>query len=158
MALLGVLLVLLLAVGTVGFAVIEGVSVPFAFEWTLDTVATVGSIPNPTEGAARALKVVLTLLGVGTLFYALVTFTESLVAGHGVARRRDRSTLQIIHSLSALHLICGFGRVGRQISRDLAEARQRFVVIDTNPDSRATADERGIPFLEGSASDDEVLR
>ncbi len=157
MALLVALIGLLLAAGTIGFAVIEGVSPAFAFEWTLDTIATVGSIPNPTEGAARALKVVLTILGVGTLFYALVTITEFFVAGHVGDLLRNRRTLRMIESLTDHHLICGFGRVGQQIARDLAEARQRFVVIDVNPDSRATADERGVPFIEGSASDDDVL-
>jgi voltage-gated potassium channel len=158
MALLGAMLVVLLAVGTVGFAVIEGVSVPFAFEWTLDTVATVGSIPNPSEGAARALKVVLVLLGVGTLFYALVTITEFFVAGHVGDLLRYRRTLRMIESLTDHHLICGFGRVGRQIARDLTEARQPLVVIDSNPDNRARADERGLPFIEGAPSDEEVLR
>src|SRR5204863_4676135 len=158
LALLGGLLVALLAVGTVGFAVIEGVSPAFAFEWTLDTVATVGSIPNPTEPAARALKVVLEVLGVGTLFYALVTITEFFVAGHLGDLLRERRTLRMIDSLSDHHLICGFGRVGRQVAGDLDLARQRFVVIDSNPDSRAYAEERRAPFIEGRPSDDEILR
>ncbi len=157
MALLVALIALILAAGTIGFALIEGVSPAFAFEWTLDTIATVGSIPNPTEGGARALKVVLVILGVGTLFYALVTITEFFVAGHVGDLLRNRRTLRMIESLTDHHLICGFGRVGQQIARDLAEARQRFVVIDVNPDSRAIADERGVPFIEGSASDDDVL-
>ena len=93
---------MLLAVGTVGFALIEGVSVPFAFEWTLDTVATVGSIPT-LGGAARALKVVLVLLGVGTLFYALVTITEFFVAGHVGDLLRYRRTLRMIESLTDHH-------------------------------------------------------
>jgi voltage-gated potassium channel len=157
LALLGGLIAVLLAVGTVGFAAIEGVSVGFAFEWTLDTVATVGSIQNPSEPAARALKVVLEILGVGTLFYALVTITEFFVAGHLGDLLRDRRTLRMIDSLSDHHLICGFGRVGRQVARDLAEARQPYVVIDSNPDSRAFAEERRAPFIEGTPADDEVL-
>src|SRR5690242_4276045 len=106
MAVLGALIGLLLAVGTVGFAVLEGVSIPFAFEWTLDTIATVGSIPNPTDAGARVLKVLLEILGVGTLFYALVTITEFFVAGHLGDLLRDRRTLRMIESLTGHHLIC----------------------------------------------------
>jgi voltage-gated potassium channel len=157
LAILGALIVLLCAVGTIGFAAIEGVSIGFALEWTLDTLTTVGSIPNPTEPAARALKVVLEVLGVGTLFYGLVTVTEFFVAGHLGELLRDRRTLRMIESLTGHHLICGFGRVGRQVARDLTEARQPFVVIDSNPESRAIAEERGALFVEGPPSDDEVL-
>jgi voltage-gated potassium channel len=157
LAILGAAIVGLLVVGTAGFAAIEDVSIPFAFEWTLDTIATVGSIPNPTEAAARVLKVVLEVLGVGTLFYALVTVTEFFVAGHLGDLLRDRRTNRMIDSLSGHHLICGFGRVGRQVGRDLTDARQSFVVIDDNPDNRQLAEERGAPFIEGSPSDDEVL-
>jgi voltage-gated potassium channel len=157
LAVLGAAILGLLVIGTIGFAAIERVSVPFAFEWTLDTIATVGSIPNPSEPGARALKVVLEVLGVGTLFYALVTVTEFFVAGHLGELLRDRRTQRMIESLSRHHLICGFGRVGRQVARDLADARQAFVVIDDNPDNRPLAEERGAPFIEGSPSDDEVL-
>jgi voltage-gated potassium channel len=157
LAILGAAIVGLLIIGTIGFTAIEGVSVPFAFEWTLDTIATVGSIPNPSEAAARALKVVLEVLGVGTLFYALVTITEFFVAGHVGDLLRDRRTQRMIDSLTGHHLICGFGRVGRQVARDLSEARQRFVVIDDNPDNRLLAEDWGAPFIDGAPSDDEVL-
>ena len=46
--------------------------------WALDTVATVGSIPEPDDAPGQAIKVALIVLGVGTLFYALVTVTEVL--------------------------------------------------------------------------------
>jgi voltage-gated potassium channel len=157
LAFLGAAILALLAIGTIGFAAIEGVSIGFAFEWTLDTIATVGSIPNPSEPGARVLKVVLEVLGVGTLFYALVTVTEFFVAGHLGELLRDRRTQRMIESLSEHHLICGFGRVGRQVARDLAHARQTFVVIDDNPANRTLAEERGAPFVEGSPSDDEIL-
>jgi voltage-gated potassium channel len=158
LAVLGVLIVLLFAVGTIGFAVIEGVSLGFAFEWTIDTLTTVGSIPNPTEPAAGALKIALEVLGVGTLFYALVTITEFFVAGHVGDLLRNRRTLRMIESLKDHHLICGFGRVGRQVARDLRAARQAFVVIDSNPDHRAVAEELGAPFVAGAPAEDEVLR
>jgi voltage-gated potassium channel len=158
MAILGVLIVVLVAAGTIGFSVIEGVSVGFAFEWTIDTLTTVGSIPNPTEPAAGALKVALEVLGVGTLFYALVTITEFFVAGHLGDLLQNRRTLRKIESLSGHHVICGFGRVGRQVARDLGAARQSFVVVDSNPDNRPIAEELGAPFVEGAPADDEVLR
>src|SRR5207237_89417 len=69
---LGLLIVALLWAGTLGFAVTEGTSLWSAFQEALDTVATVGSISNPHDTGGQVIKVLLIVLGVGTLFYALV--------------------------------------------------------------------------------------
>ena len=105
------------------------------------------------------VKVVLTLLGVGTLFYALVTVTELFVAGHLgellVERRRQR----MIDALSDHYIVCGFGRVGRQVARDLRAAGARYVVIDTDPENVEDAQSVvGVRAIEARASDDDALR
>jgi voltage-gated potassium channel len=55
------------------------------------------------------------------------------------------------------YLICGFGRVGRQVARDFAEAGVPFVVIDHNPEVRELLEELDVLHIDGSGSDDEVL-
>jgi voltage-gated potassium channel len=102
--------------------------------------------------------VVLIVLGVGTLLYALVSATEFFVAGHLSGLLEDRRTSRMIDSLTDHYLICGFGRVGRQVARDLAAADAEYVVIDTNPDNRELAQAVGVRFIEGPASEDEMLR
>jgi voltage-gated potassium channel len=160
LAWLSLAIVALIALGTLGFVVTEGVSAWLAFRWTLDTVATVGSIPPPHDTAGQALVVVLIVLGVGTLFYALVTATEFFVSGHATGLLYGRRQQRMIDSLSDHYLICGFGRVGRQVARDLRAANARYVVIDENPDNRELAEAVGVGarFIEGSPSDDQVLR
>src|SRR5947208_953760 len=82
---LGVLLLLvsvLLVAGTIGFMATTPRGAWDGFVLSLDTVATVGSIPSPENTSAEIVKVLLIVLGVGTLFYALVTVTEFFVAGH----------------------------------------------------------------------------
>ena len=157
LAQLGVLIGLLVIGGTLGFMLAEDVSAWRGFEWTLDTIATVGSIPDPTDPAARVLKVVLIVLGVGTLFYALVTVTEFFVAGHLGELLAERRTHRMIRSMSGHHVICGFGRVGRQVAHDLATAGHPFVVIDQDPGNRERAEAIGAPFIAGQPSDDEAL-
>jgi voltage-gated potassium channel len=157
--LLALAIAVLLALGTAGYVVTEGTSVGFGFVWALDTVATVGSIPEPTSTAGQILKVLLIVFGVGTLFYGLVTVTEFFVAGHLSGLLEQRRTLRKIDSFRNHIIICGFGRVGRQAARDLRAARREFVVLDNNPDeTREHAEAMGAPFVEGSPSDDEVLR
>jgi len=158
LAMLGGLIGALLAAGTVGFSLTEGTSIGYSFVWALDTIATVGSIPDPEGTGGRIVKVALIVFGVGTLFYALVTATEFLVAGRLSGLLAERRALRMIESISAHHLICGFGRVGRQVARDMRAARQPYVIIDANPHNREIADELDAPFLEGTPSDDELLR
>jgi voltage-gated potassium channel len=148
----------LLVFGTVGLSLSEGTNVWDSFVWALDIVATVGSIQAPTDVGGQIVKVVLIVLGVGTLLYALIAVTEFFVAGHLSGLLEDRRTRRMIDSLTDHYLICGFGRVGRQVARDLAAAGAKYVVIDPDPENRERAQAVGVRFLEGLASEDELLR
>ncbi len=153
LALIGVLL----AAGTGGFVLTEGKGAWDAFLLALDTVATTGSIPAPTDTGGEIVKVVLTILGVGTLFYALVNVTELFVSGHLgelLAERRDR---KMTASLSDHFIVCGFGRVGRQVAGDLRAAGSRYVIVDHDEANRDHS-EVGVRFLHGRTSDEDVLR
>jgi voltage-gated potassium channel len=149
---------LLLVVGTIGFAVTEGVSVGYAFEWTLDTITTVGSIPDPHDTGGRVLKVALELFGIGTLFYGFATVAEFFVSGQLSGLLEERRMQRMIDSSQDHFIICGFGRVGRQVYRDLRVAGSACVVIDDNPDNRETARQLGVRYLEGPPADDELLQ
>lgn len=158
---LGILLsvvVLLVLIGTVGFSILEGTSVAYGFEWTIDTITTVGSLPNPHDAGGRALKVVIELLGIGTLFYGLVTVAEFFVSGEFSGVLDERRTQRTINSHTDHFIICGFGRVGRQVARDLRAGGARFVVIDPNPENREVARELDVPYIELEAAEDEVLK
>ena len=124
----------------------------------LDTVATVGSVPSPSSAGGQIVKVALIVLGVGTLFYALVAVTEMFVSGHLASLLAERRMQKLIDATEDHFIICGFGRVGRQVARDLKAAGARYVVVDSNPESRELAQGVGVRFIEGEPSDDDVLR
>jgi voltage-gated potassium channel len=147
----------LLAFGTLGLALTEGVGTWYAFRWTLDTVATVGGFPQPHTTAGQIVHVALIMLGVGTLFYALAMVAEFFVAGHLSNLVAVRRMQKMIDSLTDHHIVCGFGRVGRQVARDLRAARAKHVVIDSNTKNHELADGAGVHFIEGDAADDAVL-
>ena len=155
--LLAALIVLVIA-GTIGFVITEGVSVAYAFDWTLDTVTTLGSIQDPHNASGRVVKVGLELLGIGTLFYGLATVAEFFVSGQLSGVLEGRRMDKMIDSFRDHYIVCGFGRVGRQVSRDLRAAGAEHVVIDPNPANREAALGAGIPLIESEASDDEVLK
>jgi voltage-gated potassium channel len=145
-------------IGTIGFALIEHVSPAYGFEWTIDTVTTLGSIPDPPDAGGRALKVGLELLGIGTLFYALATVAEFFVSGQLSGVLEERRIEKMISSFTDHYIVCGFGRVGRQVARDLRTAGAKFVVIDPNPSNRESALATGAPLIESQPSDDVILQ
>jgi voltage-gated potassium channel len=158
LAKLGAVICLLLVAGMLGFAATENTSLWVGFVWTLDTIATVGSIRSPQTTGGQILKVLLIVLGVGTLFYALVAVTEFFVAGHVTGLLDERRRQRTVDALSDHYLVCGFGRVGRQVVRDLRAAGAKYVVVDRNPESLEAAAAADTPYIEGEASDEQLLR
>lgn len=64
-----------------------------------------------------------------------------------------------IDQLSDHYIVCGFGRVGRNVVSELAVTGRKFVVVDANMqviDEHAAA-EPGMLWLHGDATDDDVL-
>jgi voltage-gated potassium channel len=154
---LGVLVAILLVGGTLGFVLTEDTSTWDGFTWTLDTIATVGSVPAPSSTGGQVVKAVLIVLGVRTLYDALVSATEFFVAGHVTGLLDVRRRQRMVDGISEHYLVCGFGRVGRQVARDLRAAGATHVVIDRNPQSLERAAAAGVPWLQGDAADEELL-
>ena len=55
-------------------------------------------------------------------------------------------------------VICGYGRVGKEVAAVFSENKVPFVVIDPSDAASADATEAGYLFLQGDASSDEVLK
>jgi voltage-gated potassium channel len=151
-------LTLLTLLGAAALSLAENVSYWHGIVWSVDIVATIGSLPHPDTVTGEMVEIILISLGLGTLFYLLVTFVELFVAGHmtgllGVWRMERQ-----IERLSGHYLICGFGRVGQQVARDFRDEGVDFVVIDDNAEVREAMEELEVLYLHGSASDDVVLR
>jgi voltage-gated potassium channel len=147
----------LVLAGALALSVFEDVSYWKGFLWSLDTIATIGSINDPATVAGQITKIILITFGVGTMFFVLVTLTEFFVAGHLSGLLDARRMQSKISQTSDHYLICGFGRVGQQIARDLTAEEAPFVVIDDNPDMRPVAEEMDVLIVDGRGSDDQVL-
>jgi voltage-gated potassium channel len=70
---------------------------------------------------------------------------------------RNRRMRTEIHKLSSHYILCGFGRVGRQVAREFTLEGVPFVVIDQDSQRVEECLERGHPAILGDASDDTVL-
>ena len=62
---------------------------------------------------------ILELFGIGTLFYGLATVAEFFVSGQLSGLLEQRRIQKMIDSYTDHFIVCGYGRVGRQVTRDL---------------------------------------
>ena len=139
------------------FAALEHTSVAYGLAWALDKVTTVGALPTPRTVGGRVLLAILELFGIGTLFYGLATVAEIFVSGQLSGLLEQRRIQRMIDSYSDHFIVCGYGRVGQRVARDLRAGGAEVVVIDHNPENRQTARHDGVAYIEAHATHDEVL-
>jgi voltage-gated potassium channel len=151
-------LVVIATVGVVGYMVFEGFSFTEALYMTAITLTTVGYREvRPLDTSGQLWTMALLITGVGTLFYAAVSSVELVVEGtvRGYFGRRRMEAA--IGKLSGHYILCGYGRVGRQVAREFAADGVPFVLIEHDPATVEECTAEGYPTLLGEASDDGVL-
>jgi voltage-gated potassium channel len=145
--------------GTVGYMVLEGWGFLDALYMTMITISTVGYAEVRDLGTAgRLWSIALIITGAGVLVYATGSFVELVMEGtiRGYfARRRMEDT---IDKLDGHYILCGYGRVGRQVAREFAAEDVDFVVIDRQPPEVERCLGEGYLALLGNASDDATLQ
>jgi voltage-gated potassium channel len=156
---LGVLAaVVLTAIGTIGYMVIEGFSFFDALYQTFTTVTTAGfGEVQPMDDAGRLFTMILIGLGIVVILYVLGSVTQIAVEGELealVGTRRAKARIKKMHDH---YIVCGFGRVGEEIARTFTERKAAFVLIDSNPEAVERARRRGYLIVAGDATDESVL-
>ncbi len=155
----GILLVAVLMAGTTGYIVIEGWSLLDALYMTVIVLTTIGFREvRPLDTSGIIFTIFLAVTGVGAIFYALLAVFQFLIEGElGSILGRQRMKSRI-GSLSDHFILCGFGRVGEEIARELVARQIPFVVVEMVEEAIERAQKRGYLLLIGDATNDDVLR
>jgi voltage-gated potassium channel len=145
-------------VGTTGFHFIEGWSFIDSFYTTITTLTTVGYgdfTPRTAEG--KIFTVFIIIFGVGTMLYSLVLMAETFIEAR-LRRLLGRGKLEkIIEKMNNHYIICGGGRIGFLICRELITGKMPCVVIDNNPEVIQKAQDEGFICFKGDATQDKIL-
>jgi len=157
--LIGLALVVLAGVGTAGFHYIEGWSWFDGFYMVLTTITTIGYQElHPLSRAGRTFNIFLIICGVSLLFLAIGTLTQALLEfelrDFFGRRRMERE----IERLKNHYIICGAGRVGRSVARELQRKPVPFVVVDTNETKLAKYAAEGWLTIVGDATQTATLQ
>jgi voltage-gated potassium channel len=156
-AVLAVLVII--GVGTVSFHVIEGWSFLDSLYVTAQTVTTVGfGDVAPRTIAGRAFATGFMMVGVGVVLYALSSAVQSVVQSEMVSAFGQRRRSRRMSKHKEHFIICGAGRVGSHLVRDLQRAGETFVVLERDADKVAELASQGISVLVRDATLEDSLR
>lgn len=151
-------LLLLVVSGTIIYINLEGMEFVDALYMTIITIATVGfGEVQELSPQGRMFTIVLIFLGVGVATTVISNAFTIIVGPLLWSSLEQRRMKQLIKTLNNHYIVCGYGRMGRQIVRDLQARNESFIVIDSNPNIEEMMLETNTPYIIGSAMDDERL-
>jgi voltage-gated potassium channel len=152
-----ILLAFILA-GSLGYVLIEGWDFFDALYMTVITLTTVGyGEVRPLTRIGRAYTMVLMLGGIGVMFYLITGLARIIVEGEIREALGKRKLQRDIKKLHNHYIICGYGRIGEILARQLKSHHVPFVIVENKPEAIASLEDAGYHVLVGDATREEVL-
>jgi len=154
-----ILMAALVAFGTLGFHWVEGWSFFDGFYMTLMTLTTVGyGEVHPLSSAGRVLASALMMGGVLTVFISIGVLVDVIIKIELADRFGRKRRQQMIEKLQDHYIVCGAGRVGRSVIRELRRSGVPVLLIDSDVARAQWSIQEGIPTLVADATKDETLQ
>jgi len=143
-------LILVVIFGTFAYHILEGWPLFDCLYMTVLTITTTGYREVGEMGVGgRILSMFLMFVGVGIFLYSIDSVIPVLI------EKRKMRWKKMLKEIKDHYIICGYGIMGREISKELP--KDKIVIIDTDPDKVRTAREEGLLAIIGDASEEEVL-
>jgi len=144
--------------GTVGFHVIEGWSWFDSFYMVVITLSTIGyQEVHPLSHAGRVFNTVLIITGVAMVFLMVGALTQALLEFELVKVFGRRRMEREVANLKNHYIICGAGRVGHSVARELGRKPCPFLIVESDEKSAAELDPKWL-VLVGDAASEKTLR
>lgn len=125
------LIFVLITIGTVGFHLLENLNWLNSFYFATATLTTVGyGDIVPRSAGGKVFTIVYMLLGVGTVLYALTFLAQAIIQSELIDAYGQRRKRKEMKNLKDHYIICGAGRVGSRIIRNLQKEGLKFVLIE----------------------------
>jgi voltage-gated potassium channel len=148
-----------IVVGTVTFSLIEGWPLLDSLYVAAQTVTTVGYgdvVPRTQNG--RLFATIFMVGGVGVVLYALTATVQSIVQSQLIATFGQRRLSRKMSKLRNHFIICGAGRVGSHLVRNLQGSGDTFIVLESDQKRVAELIDLGVIVLVRDATLEESLR
>jgi voltage-gated potassium channel len=125
---------------------------------TMITISTVGYAEIlPLSHAGRALTIIIIILGITVGAYTIGLLVKAFIEGELIKMFGRIKVQKQISELKDHFIVCGFGRIGRIISNELAADDIDFVVIEQDPAVIEKIESKNYLFIEMDATSEEAL-
>ena len=149
----------LLAVGTVGFMVIEDMPPLDALFLTVITLSTVGyGTLKPLSTAGKLFTISFIVVGVAAFSYHLTQLFRVLVEKGFMEAFSERRMSKKIGELKDHYIVCGHGRIGSVVAAELRKKGTPYVVVDSEPKVVADLESEGVLAILADAREESVLK
>lgn len=157
--LLWIVVVLAVAlIGAAGYLVIEGWVFLDAIYMSVVTLTTTGFREvHPLSPAGQVWTMILSITAIGMIFGTVGIVAERTVAEVASGKRGRRIMQREIDAMSDHFVVCGYGRVGSLVARELDADGYQVVVLDVHEDSLARAEADNFRVVHGDGTSDAVL-
>lgn len=153
-----VLFILICVVAVIGY-VLAGWRPDDAIYMVIITIFGVGygEVQPVQSPGLRLLTIAVIIAGYGAVIYTVGGFMQMLIDGELKRALGARRMNLEIDRLDKHTILCGIGRLGSILARELADNKKPFVAIDSDPQRLHEAEERGYLVIHGDATEEEVL-
>ena len=156
---IGLLVVTIFAMGTIGYMLLSGYNFVDALYMTVITVTTVGfGELQPFSPEEKIFTIFLILTSITVFGYTVSEFSEYLVSGKLFEHFKHRKVEKQIAQLKGHTIVCGYGRNGRQAILKLGNYNKQFVVVEKKKEMIEVLDAEGLLNIHGDATLDESLQ
>ncbi|MDK9701744.1 MAG: NAD-binding protein [Sulfuritalea sp.] len=154
----------IMAVGTVGYRHLGGAETGWtdALYMTFLMVATIGygaGVEIWHRPDAQIFTMTIAFSGIAVMTYFFSSVTAIVLASDFDKSMRRRRMDKMMKKLHGHYIVCGFGRVGRNVAQELDATHRHYIAIEEDLGQiEAQADKRpGLLYIHGDAVDDDVL-
>jgi voltage-gated potassium channel len=151
--------------GTLGYLQISGWRASFmdALYMTFITVATIGYgevVDLTGHPLGRIFTMFVSLAGIGTMTYMIMTLTAFVVEGQINTAFRRRRMEKVIERFRDHFIVCGVEGTAQHILNELRATSRPFVVVDADRPKleRLAVTYPNVAFIEGDGTDNETLK
>jgi voltage-gated potassium channel len=148
----------ILAIGVGGYMAIEGWNLFDSLYMVTITLATVGfSEVHPLSFGGRMFTIILIFVWACVGVYALGSVFRPIVEGEMRKVLGRRKLEKEIKTIKDHYIICGFGRMGGYISKELKGKSVPYIIIEKDEAAREKLEREHHLYLYGDATEDEML-
>lgn len=150
-----IIIVGLMAIGTLGFKILNGLSFQQSFIYTLESLAFMF---HDDIGIGKSLEIFLAIVGSFSLWWVLWSFADLLLEGKLGEYLKSKTFSLKVNNMKNHFLIGGGGRVGEEIARELSKKKKPYIIIEKDEATVKKLDKKGLVVMQGDVLDEGVLK